>query len=378
MLSFEVPPSRSKAPAHASLRAKVALLAVAVVATLLCASFGAGAASAGNLAPQGRRLFFGISDTGDPAGFGAFSKLTHKHPALIETFRTWGTDFPDSIERWQDARARPVMHISTADKRDGHELITPRGIARGGGDEYLIRLNELFWAKQMRAYIRPLGEPNRCLNVWAAYDCAGNPRDAAHSPRQYIRAFRRIYVIVHGGGKRSVINTRLRKAGLPPLRSTVGGLPKAPVAVIWSTLPAGSPTVPQNRPRFFYPGDEYVDWVGTDMYSDNPDWKGLSGLYRRYDKKPFALPEFGVVGGDDPTFVGRLLTWVDRHRRCKMAIYYQDFGSTSSYRIQNYPASLAVLDDWLHHPRIPHFLAGHPTPPPPPPGGLPTTTPKRR
>ena len=76
----------------------------------------------------------------------------------------------------------------------------------------------------MRAYIRPLGEPNRCLNVWAAYDCAGEPRDAAHSPRQYIRAFRRIYVIVHGGGKRSVIDTRLRKAGLPPLRSAVGGL----------------------------------------------------------------------------------------------------------------------------------------------------------
>ena len=148
--------------------------------------------------------------------------------------------------------------------------------------------------------------------------------------------------------------------------------------MIWSTLPAGSPTVPQNRPRFFYPGDEYVDWVGTDFYSDNQDWKALSGLYRRYDTKPFALPEFGVVGADDPTFVGKLLTWVDRHRRCQMLIYYQDFGSTSSYRIQNYPASLAVLDDWLHHPRVPHFVAGHPTPPPLPPGGLPPTTPQRR
>ena len=53
----------------------------------------------------------------------------------------------------------------------------------------------------MRAYVRPLGEPNRCLNVYASYDCGGNARDAAHRPRWYKLAFRRIYVIVHGGGK---------------------------------------------------------------------------------------------------------------------------------------------------------------------------------
>ena len=155
MLCSEVPLSRCKEQRRSTLRAKAAALAAALAALLaVCAP---ATAAAGNLAPQGKKVFFGISDTGDPADFGEFSKLTHKHPALIETFRTWGTDFPDSIERWQDARARPVMHISTADKRDGHELITPRAIARGEGDEYLIRLNKLFWAKGMRAYIRPLG-----------------------------------------------------------------------------------------------------------------------------------------------------------------------------------------------------------------------------
>src|SRR5262249_4450754 len=144
-------------------------------------------AAAGSLQPQGRKVFFGISDTGNPADFGHFSRDLHKHPALIESFRTWGSDFPDSIERWQDARARPVLHISTANNNDGHELIPPREIAQGFGDEYLIRLNQLFWAKQMRAYIRPLGEPNRCLNVWASYDCEGQLRDSAHTPLWYRR-----------------------------------------------------------------------------------------------------------------------------------------------------------------------------------------------
>ena len=67
------------------------------------------------------------------------------HPPVIESFRTWGSDFPDSIQRWQTARARPMIHITTADSHDGHELISPAGIALGGGDEYLVRLNKLFW-----------------------------------------------------------------------------------------------------------------------------------------------------------------------------------------------------------------------------------------
>jgi hypothetical protein len=347
-----------------------ATLAAVLAASALCLLAIASSAGAGSLLPRGDRIFFGVSDTGNPADFGHFSTDLDKHPALIETFRTWGTDFPDSIQRWQDARARPVLHISTADKSDGHELISPRSIAQGYGDGYLLRLNKLFWAKKMRAYIRPLGEPNRCINVWAAYDCEGNAKDAAHRPRWYKAAFRRMYILLHGGGKAATIDERLAEAGLPPLNSDVRGLPKAPVAVMWSVLPAGSPTVPQNRPRFFFPGFRYVDWVGTDFYSDNQDWKALFGLYRRFAPKPFAIPEFGVSEGDDPRYIEHLMAWVKNHPRCKMLVYYQDFGSTSRYRLQNYPASESVLDRMIHSGRFPHFAPGHPVPPPAPPGGV--------
>ena len=339
--------------------------------TVVCLT-AAGPAAAGSLQPQGRKIFFGASDTGDSADFGHFSIALHKHPALIESFRAWGSEFPGSIERWQAARARPVLHITTADSGDGHELISPRAIAQGLGDEYLIRLNQLFWAKQMRAYIRPLGEPNRCLNVYSSYDCVGGLRDSSHTPFWYRQAFRRIYIVLHGGGKRAKIDSRLKEAGLGPLDRSVIGLPRAPIAVLWSTLPAGSPTVPQNRPKNFYPGDGYVDWVGTDFYSDNQDWESLNGMYRRYSSKPFAIPEFGVSSGDDPGYVERLLTWVKRHDRCKMLIYYQDFGSSSPYRIQNYPVSQAALDQQIHSKRFPAFVPGHPAPPPLPPGGVAT------
>jgi hypothetical protein len=342
-------------------------LAALIVAALLALP---AIASAGNLEPRGNKIFFGTSDTGDSADFGGFSRALDKHPALIQSFRSWGTDFDESIQRWQKARARPILHIATSDKHDGHELISPRQIANGVGDRYLLRLNKLFWAKKMRAYLRPISEPNRCLNVWAAFDCEGKLRDAAHKPRWYRQAFRRMYILLHGGARTRKIDRRLAEIGLPPVTENVRGIPRAPIAVLWSVLPAGSPTVPHNRPKYFYPGDRWVDWVGTDFYSDNQDWKSLRGLYNRFSSKPFALPEWGVSEGDDPGYVEKTVAWCKNHERCKMLVYYQDFGSVNRYRIQNYPASLGVLDRMIHSKRFPHFAPGHPTPPPAPPGGV--------
>jgi hypothetical protein len=347
------------------------LIAIASMAMLGAAA--APAEGAGLLRPKGHHIYFGVSDTGDPGQFGEFAKAVGHHPPVIESFRTWGSDVPDSIQRWQRARARPMLHISTADSHDGHELISPEQIALGGGDEFLARLNKLFWNKQMRAYIRPLGEPNRCLNIYSSYDCAGNLRDEAHRPRWYRLAFRRIYVILHGGGRRAKINGRLAAAGLPPLTIDVRGLPKAPVAVVWSPLPSGSPGVPQNLPAHFYPGARWVDWTATDFYASYAEWKALNRIYRLAPHKPFALTEWGMEAGDDPGFVRQLFAWVKRHRRCQMLVYYQDFGSSSPYRIQNYPASLAALRDELRSPLFPKFAKGaprRPPPPPPPSGGV--------
>ena len=349
-----------------------ALCLLALAGTLALAV--ASPARADLLLPAKGKVFFGASDTGDSAQFGEFTKAIGKHPAVIESFRTWGSDFPESIVRWQRARARPILHISTADPSDGHELIDPREIAQGYGDDYLMRLNRLFWAKKMRAYIRPLGEPNRCLNVYAAYDCGGNPRGGEHSPYWYKQAFRRIYVLLHGGGKVAAIDARLAQAHLPPLRSESGslpaGLPAAPVSIVWSPLPSGSPTVRRNLPEHFYPGASYTDWAGTDFYSSYPEWGALTHLYDRYPRKPFVLTEWSVQNSDDPAFVQRLFVWLHRHPRCRMLVYYQDFGSSNSYRIENFPASLGVLRHQLASPIFPSFAPGAPQLPPPPPGGL--------
>ena len=350
-------------------KSRAAIAAVLLTAAVASLAAAATPASAALLLPPGHKVYFGVSDTGDPGQFGEFSTAVRHHSPVIESFRPWGGAMRGSLERWQTARARPMVHITTADGNDGHELITPRQIALGDGDGYLVRLNNLFWRKKVRAYIRPLGEPNRCLNVYASYDCEGNPI-AGHAPRWYRLAFRRIYVIVHGGGKKGRIDHLLAEAGLPPLNADVTGLPRAPVAVVWSPLPSGSPGTPRNLPAHFYPGARWVDWIGTDFYASYAEWKALNRIYELAPHKPFAITEWGIEAGDDPAFVRKLFTWVKRHQRCRMLVYYQDFGSSSPYRIQNYPSSLSVLAGQLHSRLFPSFAKGAPHAPPPPPGGV--------
>ncbi len=347
------------------------LAALAVTAAL---ALGAAApADAALLQPGSGKTFFGLTDSGVTSQFTEFGEQVGKHPAIIESFRAWGDDLKGSLKRWRKAIARPVLHISAADPNDGHELIDPRQIAQGYGDGYLISLNYFFWSRQIRAYIRPLGEPNRCLNVYAAYDCAGNPVSTGQKPYWYRMAFRRMYIVLHGGGKLEKIDRRLAQAGLPPLREESTplptGLPAAAIELIWSPLPGGSPEVRQNLPGFFYPGSRYVDWVGTDFYANYPVWKSLAGFYERFagrERKPLALTEWGLDGSDDTTFVKRLFTWVQRHPRCRMLIYYQDFGSTSSFRLQNYPESLAIVSRKLRSSRFPPYAFEPPLPLPAP------------
>ena len=98
--------------------------------------------------------------------------------------------------------------------------------------------------------------------------------------------------------------------------------------MIWSPLPSGSPSLRRNSAEAYFPGNRYIDWVGADIYSRYTDFGGITRLCHRYGRrKPFAITEFGLWGADDPGFIRHLLRWVRAHRKTRMLVYYQDFGS---------------------------------------------------
>jgi hypothetical protein len=352
---------RSARVAAAGFAALLALAAVAAAAPSRRPAMRAAPA------PPPGQVYFGVTDTGRATGFRAFAAAVGKHPAVVETYHPWGNSLNQAMPRWRKLRAKPMLHISAADPTTGRELITPKQIARGLGDNYLLRLNRRFAEAGIPAYVRPLGEPNRCLNVWTAIACDGSDRGGGHASIWYRRAFRRIYVLLHGGGTIEKVDRRLHRLGLPAVRRTGGPepatLPGAPVELIWSTLPAGAPASAGNLPVNYFPGTRFVDWVGSDIYSRYTDFGALNRFYRAYARrKPFAITEFGVWGADDPGFVRHLLRWARAHRQTRMLVYYQDFGIANPFRIQSHPRSLSVLRRALRSNRFPEFAPDAPLP----------------
>ncbi len=309
----------------------------------------AGQAAAVSLVPPKPNVFLGVSDRGTTQEFNEFAELTGKRPALLQTFHPWGNSLNNAYERWRETATRPILHISTADDQTLAELITPAQIALGGGDDYLLQLNDFFAKKGLPAYIRPLGEPNRCLNAWSAVSCDGTQRGGEHTTGWYKQAFRRIAAIVRGGQTLEGINLTLAEIALPPLNRTQGpdpeSLPAAPVSVVWSPLPGGSPRVKGNFPGNYWPGSRWVDWVGTDFYSQYPVWKDLNRFYagKQWRRKPVAVTEWAVHGEDEPRYVKQLISWVMKRPRVRMLVYYVGFGPGNPYDPKLYPRTANTL-----------------------------------
>jgi hypothetical protein len=318
-------------------------------------------ASAGSTwVPPKPDVFLGVSDRGTTAEFDEFATLTGKHPALLETYHPWGNSLTQAYERWRETGTRPILHLSTADDQTLAEIITPEQIALGGGDNYLLQLNNFFGTRGLPAYIRPLGEPNRCLNAWSGVNCDGTLRGGEHSSFWYKQAFRRIAAIVRGGQSLEGIDATLAEIGLPPLNRTKGpnpnSLPAAPVSIIWSPLPGGSPRVKGNFPGNYWPGGRWVDWVGTDFYSQYPVWKDLNRFYlaKQWRNKPVAITEWAVSGKDEPLFARKLIGWTVKRPRVRMFVYYDGFGRGNPYDLSLYPRTTNTLRLML---RRPNFLS---------------------
>ncbi len=322
---------------------------VALVVALAALLAAAPSASALSLVPPKPNVFLGVSDRGTVADFNEFAALTGKRPALLQTFHPWGNSLNAAYERWRETGTRPILHISTADDQTLAELITPQQIALGVGDDYLLQLNTFFATTGLPAYIRPLGEPNRCLNAWSAVNCDGSQKGGEHTTGWYKQAFRRISAIVRGGQTLEGIDATLAEIALPPLNRTKGPnpvtLPAAPVSIIWSPLPGGSPRVKGNFPGNYWPGSRWIDWVGTDFYSQYPDWKDMTRFYKakQWKNKPVAVTEWAIHRKDEPRFVKQLVSWVVKRPRVRMLVYYVGFGAGNEYALTHYPRTMNTL-----------------------------------
>jgi hypothetical protein len=332
-------------------------LVAARLALLLLALLPATAAAAPYAPPKGK-VWNGLT-----AGFDAsdFEARAGKHPAIWQHFIAWGGSYQYTLENSRRAGSRLMLHLSTSRGQNMPERLSPGEIARGEGDGFLVGLTRDVAAVGAPVYLRLLGEMNNCNNPYAAYSCAGGRRDADHSPAAFKQAWKRAWLIMHGGDA-GLIDARLRALGLPPLRAGASALPEPQIAFVWAPMTGGAPNISALRPHVYWPGSKWVDWVGTSFYSRFPNFAGLDRFYADFaagKRKPFAIAEWAIWGADAPAFASRLFGWIASHRRVKMVQYNQGAEAGGIFRLSRYPASARVIRRRLSHPRYLGFAPEH-------------------
>jgi hypothetical protein len=274
-----------------------------------------------------------------------FAQQSGKHPAVFNYFIEWKANDPTFHWlgfRLQDALnegSRAMLSVETSGTG-----FSNAELAGGAGDTFLVRLNGLIAEHGHVVYLRPLSEMNNGNNPYSAYDLSGRSRGPAWSTRQFKRAWRRLALIVRGG-EVARIDAKLRRLGMPPVRTGAQLLPGAKVALMWVPLSFGNPEIPRNHPRYWWPGGAYVDWVGTTWYSPYRRSAAMHRMYnfRLWRRKPFAFAEWGVWGADVPGFVNQFFAFMRSHPRVRMAVYYQSAFLKPEFRLSSHPRSRAAL-----------------------------------
>jgi len=320
-----------------------------LLALLALACLPATAAADPYLPPPGK-VFTGVT-----AGFDVddFVARTGKHPAIWQHFIAWGSPYQYTLENSRNADARVMYHLSTSKGQNLAERLSPGDIARGRGDGFLVVLTRDLAAVGAPAYVRLLGEMNNCNNPYAAYSCGGGRRDRDHSTKSFKRAWKRVYLVMHGGDV-AAIDARLAALGLPAVRAGARTLPAPQIAFVWAPMTGGAPNIAALRPRAYWPGSKWVDWVGTSFYSRFPNFSGLERFYKDFavrERKPFAIAEWAIWGADAPGFASRLFDWIADHKLVRMVQYNQGAHAGGIFRLSRYPASARVVRDRLGHPR---------------------------
>ncbi|MFN2616920.1 MAG: hypothetical protein ABR581_07315 [Thermoleophilaceae bacterium] len=331
----------------------MARVTAAAACLLVALGLSAGGAWGRPYAPRAGKAFHGGTGGYTERAIRRFGRRSGRRPAVYQYFFTpdWKRPSRSSLHwqewllrktAWQGARA--ILHLSTARGGHGHSVVSPRGIALGQGDPYLLALGRLIADSRRVTYVRVMAEMNNFNNPYCAVTASGSLRGPYHSPRAYRQAWRRSALILRGG-RTARINRRLRRLHLPRVRTTSPYLARPRVALMWNPFTAGLPDVARNGPGAYWPGRRYVDWVGTDLFANSPNFRGLNRFYwdRRWRRKPFMLGEWALWGREDRGFVRHLFGWIRGHRRLRMEVYNQGAQFPWFLRLSSFPRSARVL-----------------------------------
>jgi hypothetical protein len=262
----------------------------------------------------------------DPGLIDAYTKRVGRPPAIVLSYKRWGIKPFYRPELRQIDRRGALPMVSWEPWNEAGAAIPLRQIARGRYDAYVRRS-----AREARDWGRPLmlrfaHEMNGTWDPWGRGAPGGGSRN-------YVAAWKRLVRIFHQEGADEVL-------------------------WVWC------PNVNTGKLPFmqFYPGDEWVDWVGLDGFNwgGSIGWRSFSetfaGSYEELaarTSKPILIAETGSgeEDGDKATWVRSALLQELASFELVRAVVWFNGVDRSDFRIASSPSALAAFREGIAAPR---------------------------
>ena len=296
----------------------------------------------------------------------AFERLTGKPLAVVAFGNFWGDQtFPEKTVRViAGYGAVPLLYWSPwgepYDETKGPDRFGLREILAGKWDKYIDD-----WADAARRYGKPLLvawglEMNGTWFPWSGYFYDGG-KVIGHKDGQPLYQGPELYKQAY---KYVVDRVRARKA----------------TNILWGfhANNFSSPLMPWNEMANYYPGADYVDWLGLSVYGKMEQEEGwaefgemMAGPYAEIcqlnAEKPVFVAEWGVgeyPPGDKAGFIASALRDLpSEYPRVRLAVYWHERwenkdGSFSNLRVNSSPEALQAYRAgiasplWIGRPRF--------------------------
>jgi beta-mannanase len=260
-----------------------------------------------------------------------FENLAGKHLAVVLWYGDWSSSFQNSIGSIIDQHLKPAGRVLEVGWMPSQATLDD--ISNGAWDNYL---NQWFTAAREQGqpiFLRFASEMN---GNWLNYDGWHNGGSVStelgwQATEKYKAAWRHVHDLAR----------QMRACN---------------VAFVWSPNYASAPNPNANWPQYawndwrnYYPGDNYVDWVGIDLYDfwgENPR-DMIRPFYEEYAaRKPIMLAETAghndpIVDADKQRYIGQLFDAMESEfPRIKAFVWFNYSQSGYNWRIEETPASL--------------------------------------
>lgn len=312
-------------------RLTAAIMAAGLLAAVVPALTGTGSAPAGAAAAP---KVWGIGGVNSRSEVQGLETKAGRPFGAVRVFLLWDAAFPTSYHTWLAQTGRTPLISLRAQRGDG-TLVSWQAIADAAPGSTLH--NQLTaWADRIKAY----GVPVRFTfnHEPEAKDSAGNGTQAA-----YIAAWRKVVTIFRARGV-----TNARYLWIMTANAFRVGSTDRRLASKW------------------YPGDAYVDELGTDVYNDytcrstsDSPWYPLTTEIEKFRQfgatkptKPMWLAEWAST--DDPAAAGRKAEWIGQAAAALQApeydqvigvLYFHKFrpGTPCTWYVDSTPASMTAF-----------------------------------